>query len=127
MMANNNSSDPMDTLRKAMGDLEGRFDEMSKAIFGTEAFAKTTGVATELGAKVQKGMSDQMSKNLEFFNMPSRSDITAIGERLMTMDERLVRIEAALARLAPAEASGSSGPARTRKAPAKKPAKKGSG
>lgn len=123
-MADNNSKDPMDTLRKAMGDLEGRFDEMSKAIFGTEAFAKTTGVATELGAKVQKGMSDQMSKNLEFFNMPSRGDINAIGERLMTMDERLVRIEAALARLAPAEPGPSSGPARTRKAPAKKPAKK---
>lgn len=123
-MADNNSKDPMDTLRKAMGDLETRFDEMSKAIFGTEGFAKTTGVATEIGAKMQKGMTDQMSKNLEFFNMPSRSDITAIGERLMTMDERLVRIEEALSRLAPPEAGSSSGPRRTRKPAAKKPAKK---
>ena len=123
-MAENSPNDPMDSLRKAMSDLESRFDEMSKAIFGTDAFARTTGAATELGAKVQKGMADQMSKNLEFFNMPSRTDITAIGERLMAMDERLVRIEASLARLAPREDSASSGPPRTRKPRAKKSAKK---
>lgn len=123
-MADKNLSDPMDAMRKAMGDLETRFDEMSKAVFGTDAFARTTGAATELGAKMQKGVSDQMSKNLEFFNMPSRGDITAIGERLMTMDERLVRIEETLARLAPDETSTSPGPPRTRKPPAKKAAKK---
>lgn len=123
-MADNSPSDPMDALRKAMSDLEARFDEMSKAVFGTDAFARTTGAATELGAKVQKGVSEQMSKNLEFFNMPSRQDITAIGERLMTMDERLVRIEETLAQLVPDESSASSGPPRTRKPPAKKSAKK---
>ncbi|WP_299323985.1 hypothetical protein [Parasphingopyxis sp.] len=123
-MADNNKSDPMDAMRTAMSDLEARFDEMSKAVFGTDAFARTTGAATELGAKVQKGVSDQMSKNLEFFNMPSRTDITAIGERLMTMDERLVRIEEALAKLVPDEPAAASGPPRTRKPPAKKAAKK---
>ncbi|NNC73618.1 MAG: hypothetical protein HKN78_12185 [Sphingomonadaceae bacterium] len=115
-------TDPMDSIRKAMGDLEGRFDEMAKAVFGTDAFAETSHRATELGAKVQRGMSDQMSKNLAFFNMPSREDVTAIGERLMTMDERLVRIEDALARLAPSERK-TTGPKRTRKPPAKKASK----
>ena len=118
------STDPMDTIRKAMGDLEARFDEMSKAVFGTDAFAKASGAATEMGTKVQKGMSDQMSKNLEFFNMPSRADVTALGERLMTMDDRLVRIEDALARIAPPEAKKTGGPKRTRKPPAKKTSKK---
>ncbi len=122
MMAD--SKDPMDTIRKAMGDLETRFDEMSKAIFGTDAFARSSGAATELGAKVQKGLSDQMSKNLEFFNMPSRADVTAIGERLMTMDDRLVRIEEILSRIAPPADRPASGPKRTRKSPAKKAATK---
>lgn len=122
-MTDNPKTDPMDTLRKAMGDLEARFDEMAKAVFGTEAFAQTSHRATELGAKVQKGVSEQMSKNLAFWNMPSREDVTAIGERLMTMDERLVRIEEALARLAPDETRPATGPKRTRKPPAKKAAK----
>lgn len=115
-----NGNDPMDAMRKALGDLETRFDEMAKAVFGTDAFAKATGTATEIGAKAQKQMSDQMSRNLEFFNMPSRADVTAIGERLMTIEDRLIGIEAALERLAPEPAKPASGPKRTRKPPAKK-------
>ncbi len=114
------NKDPMDTLRKAMGDLEARFDEMAKAVFGTDAFARTSHRATELGTKVQQGVADQMSKNLAFWNMPSREDVTAIAERLMTMDERLIRIEEALARLAPDDGKPKSGPPRTKKPPAKK-------
>lgn len=123
-MADQKSSDPIDVIRKAMGDLESRFDEMSNKIFNTELFARTSGAGAELGAKMQKGMADQMSKNLEFFNMPSRGDIGAIGERLMSMDARLERIEDTLARLAPPDTKAASGPPRTRKAPAKKTAKK---
>ncbi len=114
--------DPMDAMRNAMGDLESRFDEMAKTVFGTDAFAKATGTATEFGAKAQKRMSDQMSKNLELFNMPSREDVTAIGERLMSIEDRLINIEAALARIAPAASKPKTGPKRTRKPPAKKKA-----
>ncbi|MBV7265392.1 hypothetical protein [Erythrobacter ani] len=115
-----NDMDPMDAMRKAMGDLESRFDEMAKAVFGTDAFAKASGTATELGVKAQKQMADQMSRNLEFFNMPSREDVTAIGQRLMTIDDRLIRIEAALEKLAPPDDKPATGPKRTRKPPAKK-------
>lgn len=115
-----NDNDPMDTVRKAIGDLETRFDEMAKAVFGTDAFAKASGTATEIGAKAQRQMADQMSRNLEFFNMPSRADVTAIGERLMTIDDRLIRIEAALEKLVPADDKPTTGPKRTRKPPAKK-------
>ena len=112
--------DPMDSIRNAMGDLESRFDEMAKAVFGTDAFAKATGKATEIGAKAQKQMSDQMSRNLEFFNMPSRSDVNAIGERLMAIEDKLISIEATLAKLVPADSKPKSGPKRTRKPPSKK-------
>ena len=127
-MANNNLSDPLDGLRKAMADLETRFDEMSKAIFGTDAFAKGANTASDLGAKVQQNVSEQMRRNLSFFNMPSREDVTALGERMMAIDDRLARIEDKLDKLAPAPAKKTaSGPPRTRKAPAKKPARKSGG
>ena len=112
-------NDPMDAMRNAIGDLETRFDEMAKAIFGTEAFGKATGKATEFGIKAQKQVADQMSRNLEFFNMPSRADVTAIGERLMSIEDRLIRIEGALDKLAPAAAKPAKGPKRTRKPPSK--------
>ncbi|MEQ9663615.1 MAG: hypothetical protein RLN87_13835 [Parasphingopyxis sp.] len=117
-----NKSDPMDMLRKAMADLEQRFDEMGRAIFGTDAFAKSTHRATELSTKVQQATSDQMARNLSFLNMPSRADVNAIGERLMGIEAQLARIEETLERLAPAEAKPASGPPRTRKPPAKKAA-----
>ncbi|MBD2843056.1 hypothetical protein [Erythrobacter rubeus] len=115
-----NDADPMDAIRKAIGDLETRFDDMAKAVFGTDAFARATGTATEIGVKAQKQMADQMSRNLEFFNMPSREDVTAIGERLMTIDERLIRIEAAIEKLVPPDPGPATGPKRTRKPPARK-------
>ena len=118
-----NETDPMDTMRKAIGSLESRFDEMAKSVFGTDTFAKASGTATELGVKAQKQMTDQMSRNLEFFNMPSREDVTAIGERLMTIDDRLIRIEAMLETLVPAQPKPATGPKRTRKPPARKQGK----
>lgn len=120
-MANN--KDSMDSIRKAIGDLETRFDDVAKAVFGTDAFGKASGAATEIGVKAQKTVADQMTRNLEFFNMPSRQDVTAMGERLMTIDDRLIRIEAILEQLVPAERKPASGPKRTRKPPAKKPIK----
>jgi hypothetical protein len=50
---------------------------------------------------MQKGVADHMSRQLAWFNMPSRGDVAAIGERLMVMENRLARIEAVLSRLAP--------------------------
>lgn len=116
--------DPMEMLRKAMADLEQRFDEMGRAVFGTDAFAKTAHRTTEIGTKVQQATSDQMARSLSFLNMPSRADVTALGERLMTIDARLETIEAALTRLAPAAPKAASGPPRTRKPPTKKAAVK---
>ncbi len=42
-----------------------------------------------------------MARQLAMFNMPSREDIEALGERLISMDDRLVRIEETLKRMAP--------------------------
>lgn len=115
-----NDKDPMDALRNAIGDLESRFDDMAKAVFGTDAFAKASGKATEFGVRAQKQMSDQMSRNLEFFNMPSRSDVIAIGERLMSIEDKLIGLEATIAKLVPADDKPRSGPKRTRKPPTRK-------
>ncbi len=87
---------------------------------GTEEFAGVATAASTLRARAQKGLTDHWGRQLAFFNMPSREDIAAIGDRLMSMDERLARVEHLLSRLAgPDKAPLRAGPARTRKPPAK--------
>lgn len=113
------AQDPADAIRAAIAALEERIDMIATSLMGTEEFARTANVAAQLQLRMKKGVNDHMARQLALFNMPSREDITAIGERLMTMDERLIRIETMLARLAgPAPAAGPR-PPRTKK-PAKK-------
>jgi hypothetical protein len=115
-ISNQKSSAPGDNVRQAINDLEKQIDNIATDLFGTDAFARTANSANALSARLQKGLSDHMSQRLATFNMPSREDVTAIGQRLMVMDERLMRIEEILARLAPAETkTRAAGPPRTRK------------
>lgn len=87
---------------------------------GTDEFARTANIASNLQLRLKKGMNDHMSRQLALFNMPSREDISSIGERLMTMDDRLIRIENMLLRMAPPDPSARAGrPPRTKK-PVKK-------
>ena len=62
-----------------------------------------------------------MGRQLELYNMPSREDITALGERIMEMETRLIRIEDMLQQALPTPQSEKrSGPPRTKKPAAKK-------
>lgn len=82
----------------------------------TEEFSKTANAASSVQMRVRKGMNSHMARQLALFNMPSREDMTALAERVMTMDERLVRIEAMLQRMAPeASAQRTARPPRTKK------------
>jgi hypothetical protein len=108
-------------LGKAISELESKVDMIATALLETDEFARAANTANSLSLRLQKGIAGQMARRMAVFNMPSRDDVIALGERLMVMDERLVRIEEALAALAPpAQAVRRAGPPRTRKPPAKK-------
>lgn len=113
------AKDPADAIRAAIATLEERIDLITTSLMGTEEFARTANAASQLQLRVKKGVNDHMARQLALFNMPSRDDISAIGERLMTMDERLIRIESMLSRLAGPQPAAGARPPRTRK-PAKK-------
>lgn len=117
------SKEPGDALRTAISELESRVDTIANALMGTEEFAGAANLASNLQMRMQKGVSDHMSRQLAWFNMPSRGDITAIGERLISVEDRLARIESMLSRLAPAEkkAPAPGAPPRTRKPAPKTP------
>lgn len=88
---------------------------------GTEEFANAANLASNMHLRVQKGVGDHMARQLAYFNMPSREDVASLGERLISIDDRLARVEALLARLAPPEKKTAAGrPPRTKKPAAKK-------
>lgn len=112
-------ADPADQIRAAIAKLEERVDGIGTALMGTEEFAGVATAASTLRARAQKGLNDHWGRQLAFFNMPSREDIAAIGDRLMSMDERLARVEHMLSRMTgPDPGAKRAGPARTRKPPA---------
>ncbi|MEQ8934620.1 MAG: hypothetical protein RIE56_02380 [Amphiplicatus sp.] len=111
--------DPAEAMRGAISRLEERVDSLATTLMGTEEFAGAANLAANLQLRAQKGMNDHMARQLAFFNMPSREDISSVGERLKSMDDRLVRIEAMLARIAghAAQSPGANKPPRTKKPP----------
>lgn len=111
--------DTADQIRAAVAAIEERVNTIGTALLGTEEVAGMATAASTLRARAQKGLNDHWARQLAFFNMPSREDIAAIGDRLMSIDERLARVEQTLARLAgPDPSARRAGPARTRKPPA---------
>ncbi len=98
-MPTRKAKEPSESASEAIASLEERVDAIATAVMGTEEFAKTANLAANLQLRMQKGMAGHMARQLALFNMPSRDDLTALAERVMTMDERLVRIEELLARL----------------------------
>ena len=98
-------------------------DALSTALFETPTFAKTANMANTFQTRVKKGVANRMGKRLAFYNMPSREDVTALGDRIISVEDRLVRIEAMLLKLMPAEAvKPAPGPRRTKKPPSAKTA-----
>lgn len=115
------AKDPADPIRAAIAELEGRIDAIGTALMGTEEFARTANAASNLQLRLKKTMSDHMGRQLALFNMPSREDISAIGDRLMSIEERLLRVEGMLSRMAPREAPDASRPPRTKRPAPRKP------
>lgn len=103
-------------LSKAINDLESKVDTITTTLLATDEFARVANSANSLSVRLKKGLAGQMGSRMALLNVPSRDDIVALGERLMLMDERLVRIEKALSRLAPPDlATKPAGPPRTKK------------
>ncbi len=100
-MSSQNAKNTADNIREAIATLEERVDTITTALMSTEEFAKTANVASNVQLRMKQGMNAHMARQLSMFNMPSREDITALGERIMTMDDRLVRIEEMLRQISP--------------------------
>jgi hypothetical protein len=95
--------------------LEDRINTIGRAVLGNENFGKVMNSAVTTTTRVQRGFSDRMAKQLHFYNMPSQDDVVRLSEQCARIEERVVRIEAAILQLIGQSATQKSGPPRTRR------------
>ena len=114
---------PLDAFRDLVGQWEGGVNEIANEAMGNEQFSRLMHGATSVAAGAKAGLGEAMERYLATLNLPSRADITNIGERLQAIEAQLNRLTEIVAQLASVETSAPSlapKPKRTRKPPARK-------
>ena len=111
------SPDPLAAWREWVSQSERQWNTFLNEAMATEAYGQSVGRFMEMYVAMQKSMADAMGRYVTALNLPARSDVLALGDRLGAIESRLAGIEQRLARLSgPAQpqasrAIHSSGPA----------------
>jgi hypothetical protein len=82
--------------REMLNQWERTVNELGGQALKSGEFSGTMNKATSVSLKLHQAMGESMAKGLAALNLPSRDDIVALGEQLRVIDERLLRLEAAL-------------------------------
>lgn len=117
------SSDPLTALmnwREWMAQSETRLNAMFNELMATDGYGRVLGVLTKVFVTMQKSMGENMERYFAALSLPTRSDVTEIGERLARIESRLHSIEEDLAKMAGGGSrdharNGTPRPPRTRK------------
>ncbi len=90
--------DPAEVWRDMVAQWEKGFNAIANQAMGSEQFSQMMHRATSASAGVQQTVGDLMGRYLAALNLPSRAEMTAIGERLQAIEASLARIEMHLGR-----------------------------
>ena len=117
------STDPVQMWHSFLGDMEKQLNTFSNQAMGSEEFSRIMGQMTGASVGAKKAFGDFMEKYLAAMNLPSRSELIDLGERLHNIEGRLNDIMSLLQRVhtdvvsADAAASGAPRPPRTKRPP----------
>jgi hypothetical protein len=118
------SSDPIALWQKMIGEMEKGFNAFASRAMTSPEFSKTMNQAGGAAAGAQKQLGEFMEKYLLSMNMPSRSQMVGIAERLQTIEGQLNDIKLLLQEMQTGVARPAATPARpprTRRPPAAPP------
>jgi len=116
-MAEPSNLDPLSLWRDMLGQWERGLNGVANQAMGSDEFSRGLHQITSLSLRMQQAAGEAMNKSLQALNLPSRSDLLAIGERLSRIEASLARLESAALTPASAEKAAPK-PARTRQPPA---------
>ncbi|HJU09640.1 MAG TPA: poly(R)-hydroxyalkanoic acid synthase subunit PhaE [Candidatus Binataceae bacterium] len=111
--------DPFAAWRDWLDQTERQLNSYFNQVMGTEQYARFLGQFNELSLNMQKSMGEAMGRYFASLNLPTRDDLTALGQRLNAVEQRLAAIErnnpSSLTDQRVVSASTGSRPPRTRK------------
>ena len=108
--------------RQWLSESEKQWNAALNQAMGTEEFTQGLGRWLDVFLHMQRVMSEAMGTQLMALNLPTRTDILELGDRLGAVENRLAALEASLAGErrqrdgGPASSAGER-PLRTRRAP----------
>jgi len=85
--------DPAATWRTLLSQSEQQWNAFLNQAMGSDQYTQSMGRMMEAYAAMQKNMAESMSRYLGALNMPTRSDILTLGDRLAMIEDRLAGIE----------------------------------
>ena len=75
---------------------ERQWNEFLNEMMGTEEFSQGLGRNLDVFLHFQKTMNEAMGSMFTALNMPTRTDVLALGDRLLGVEDRLASVEAKL-------------------------------
>jgi polyhydroxyalkanoic acid synthase PhaR subunit len=84
-----NPADFLTAWQQAATQSEQQWNEFFNQTMGTDAFASLMGRYLEGYLNLQKNLAQSVEKYLQAMNLPTRSDVTALGERLAAIESQL--------------------------------------
>lgn len=96
------SPDPLAAWREWVSQSERQWNAFLNETMATEAYGQSVGRFMEMYVAMQKTLADAMGRYVTALNLPARTDVLALGDRLGAIETRLAGIEQRLARLASA-------------------------
>jgi SMC interacting uncharacterized protein involved in chromosome segregation len=112
--------DPVANWQEMVQKWEQEVNNWSSKFTETEQFGATMSQATKMSMVAQKALNDRMESLLRSLNLPSKTQVEALGERLDAIEEAIERLRLSLEPGAqiPDAPSPVPAPSRTRKPPA---------
>jgi len=89
--------DPVAAWRAWITQSEQQWNVFLNQAMGSDQYTQSMGRVMEVYATMQKNMAEGMSRYLGALNMPTRTDILTLGDRLGMIEDRLAGIERMLA------------------------------
>lgn len=88
--------------RNWLTETERQWNAFFNDVMGTDSFSRFLGGYVEIYGVLQRLVAHNVERSLATLNVPTRSDIVDLSERLSTVEERLTSIESSLRALAEA-------------------------
>ena len=107
-MAQGTTADPFEMWRDWMANSERQLNGFLNNAMATEQFTQSMGQFMDVYLNMQKSLNEVMGRTFSALNLPTRTDILSLGERLSAIEDHLGKIEASIAALksAPAVSAG---------------------